>query len=182
MVSSTDYLSIAPRNLEELRLLGPFMHRRIAEQLLDKGFPCWASEREKVVFVTTAPEQRVQRIYEQLCLFDEKQYSPVGTRPLDDAEVAEVFESFIVLQGGCPNTTNEDVRCDWEDALSRALGVLLRAQGKIHKGWHSDGHGSLCFVCGRLVTTQQGNLDFHHAYMHVVCFVRSLKDAKAIKM
>lgn len=60
----------APRNLDELAKQGPFIHRRLGEQLEQAGFKCWENEREKTAFVTASPADRAQMLLVQLAAFD----------------------------------------------------------------------------------------------------------------
>lgn len=60
----------APRDLEALTKQGPFIHRRLGEQLEGLGFKCWANERDKSAFVTASPGDRAQMLLVQLQAYD----------------------------------------------------------------------------------------------------------------
>lgn len=60
----------APRDAAALANQGPFIHRRLGEQLEQLGFKCWNNEREKTAFVTSSPQDRAQALLMQLQSYD----------------------------------------------------------------------------------------------------------------
>lgn len=62
----------APRDAVQLQAVGPYIHRRLAEALAERGVPVWTDERTKVAFVTASVPDRAQMLATKLAELDAK--------------------------------------------------------------------------------------------------------------
>ena len=55
-----------PRDENILANEGVFIHRRLAENLMDRGFKLWNNEKDKTAFITAGPADRARAIVQKL--------------------------------------------------------------------------------------------------------------------